>query len=403
MKTPLRSRNIYERSLEYIPWGASTCSKRPALLPDEPAVILKGKGGRVWDADGNEYIDFRNALGPVTLGYCHPYVDAAIKEQLDNGIIFGHSHPLEGEIAELFCKVVPCAEKARFLKTGGEAAAATIRMARACTGRKKIIQVGYNGWLNSIGAGANLLPRQNSRQEIPGVPHEISSLFHVCEWDCIEDMKNVFEKYPSEVAAVIIACKYSEMDKAERFLPNVRKLCDDNGALLIMDEIVTGFRIAIGGAHEYFNVKPDLAVFAKGVANGMPLAIYSGRRECMDILDECIVSSTYGGETLSLAAAKATINTYLNENVIDYLWKTGESLWTRLNGLFKERGVGIEVKGFWPCPDFIAEEKETLDSFFRAAYRNGVSLYRVSYVNFSHKKQDIDEALERLQNAIKEI
>jgi len=150
----------YERLQQVMPFGSSTCSKKAQYLPDEPSVIVRGKGCRVWDAEGREFIDFRNSLGPITLGYRFSAVDDAIREQLDNGIIFGHPHPLECEVAEMLCEVVPCAEQARFLKTGGEAMAACIRLARAFTGRDHVIQIGYNGWINSLASGARVLPGQ---------------------------------------------------------------------------------------------------------------------------------------------------------------------------------------------------------------------------------------------------
>ncbi|MGV2903113.1 aminotransferase class III-fold pyridoxal phosphate-dependent enzyme, partial [Microbacterium sp. AGC62] len=147
-----------QRALAVMPVGSSTNSKAPTLLPEEPEVIVRGHGCRVWDDRGREFIDYRCALGPVTLGYADPTVDAAIRAQLDDGILFGHPHPLETTTAELFCSLVPGAEAARFLKTGGEALAAVIRIARAHTGRDRVVQIGYNGWLNSLAAGARVLP-----------------------------------------------------------------------------------------------------------------------------------------------------------------------------------------------------------------------------------------------------
>ena len=142
----MKSNQEYRAILDqYIPWGSSTCSKRARFMPEEPAVIVRGKGCRVWDADGREFIDFRNSLGPITLGYCYEPVNEAVKEQLDKGIVFGYPSPLEAEVAELVCHTIPCAEKARFLKTGGEAIAAVIKSARCVSGHDHVIQIGYNG------------------------------------------------------------------------------------------------------------------------------------------------------------------------------------------------------------------------------------------------------------------
>ena len=178
---PNKSAEIFNASLSYLAGGSSTGSKRPQFMPEEPGVIVRGKGCRVWDADGREFIDFRNGLGPVTLGYCIPEINAAISEQMANGIVFSHPHPLEGRVAKLLCENIPCAEQVRFLKTGGEACAATLRLARAFTGRTKVMQIGYNGWLNSLSSTGMVLPSQHATQSLPGIPITAS---HVVSTAC---------------------------------------------------------------------------------------------------------------------------------------------------------------------------------------------------------------------------
>ncbi|WP_164821619.1 aspartate aminotransferase family protein [Paenibacillus koleovorans] len=395
----------HERLNEHIPWGSSTCSKAPSMMPEEPAVIVKGKGCRVWDADGRSFIDYRNGLGPITLGYQFPEVDEAIKEQLSNGIVFGQPHPLEAEVAELLCELIPCAEQARFLKTGGEALAAAIRIARAYTGRDHIIQVGYNGWVNALGSGVQMLPGQRaSGSSIKGVPSAVTGLHHVVPWNDLKAMEEVLEAHSGQVAAVLIAADYAGMEHGATFYPAVRELTRKHGALLMYDEIVTGFRVALGGIQQHFGVTPDMAVFSKGMANGMPISAYVGRKEVMAACDRggTVISSTFGGETLSLAASKATLQVYKEQNVVGHLWKQGEALWGGMNRVFDRLGVPIELKGFWTCPAFTAKagaEADIVSRFMRQAYANGVSLYSVSYVNFSHKDADIAETLERLEQA----
>jgi len=406
MKGREKSMAWVERLKKIMPWGSSTCSKAVQFGPEEAGIIVRGDGCRVWDADGKEYIDFRNALGPITLGYRFPAVDQAIRAQLDNGIVFGHPHPLECEVAELLCEVIPCAEQARFLKTGGEANAACIRTARHFTGRNHIIQIGYNGWLNSLARGARALPRQTAKAVPPGVPEALSELYHIANWNDIEAVRALFKQYPGAVAALIISADYRYMAAGKEFYPALREITRKEGALLIFDEIVTGFRIATAGVQEYFNVTPDMAVFAKGMANGMPLAAYVGRKECMKAIEEVVVTSTYGGEALSLAAAKATIETYRTKHVTDHLWKMGELMWTGTNELAEKFGVPVRVEGFWPAPAFVFsgdQPNELKNRFFRAAYRNGLSLYDNSYVNFSHQKDDIEEALDRMERTLEEL
>ena len=395
-----------ERLRRVVPWGSSTCSKSPRLMPDEPGVIVRGDGCRVWDADGREFIDYRNALGPITLGYRFLAVDEAIREQLDSGIIFGHPHPVEGEVAELICEVIPCAERARFVKTGGEAVAACIKLARYHTGRDHVVQIGYNGWLNSLGRGTRIRPRETARTAPPGVPEALAELHHPGGWNDTEGLEKLFGEIGDQVAALVVAADYARMADGEAFYPFLRELTRRHGAVLVFDEIVTGFRIANGGIQEHFGVTPDLSVFAKGIANGMPLGVYCGKAEVMEKLDKAIVSSTYGGETLSLAAARAAIRTYQTRPVVEHIWRLAERVWSGLDDLFKRHGVPARMKGLWPCIaiTFDPGAPDELEArFYRAAYRHGVSLYQIPYVTFSHQDSDIDETLERMEKAVKEL
>ncbi len=391
------------RAQQLIAWGSSTCSKSVTLPPEEPALIVRGRGCRVWDTEGREFIDFRNGLGPVSLGYGYPAVIEAVTAQLHDGIVFGHPHPLEGEVAQLLVDRIPCAEMVRYLKTGGEAAAAAIRLARAYTGRDHIIQIGYHGWLSNVGSGARPLPGATTVRSgpTPGVPEALSALHHVCAWNDIAAVEQVLANHP--VAAVVVAADYARMADGATFYPGLREATQRYGALLVHDEIVTGFRIALGGAQEFFDVVPDLAVFSKGMANGFPISAVVGRRQVMERYRDVIVSSTFGGDAVALAAAKATIETYDSHDVVAHLWRQGETLWTGLNAHFARTGIPGEVRGFWPCPILVFDPPELKDRFLRAAYAHGVSLYLVSYVNLSHTDADIAEALDRLGAACAEV
>lgn len=401
------NRSWNERLKQTMPHGSSTTSKAPHVLPEEPEVIVKGKGCRVWDQKGREYIDFRNGLGPVSLGYAFPAVDEAIRRQLENGILYGHPTAVECEVSEMLCDAIPSAEQARFLKTGGEACSAVIRIARAYTGRTHIIQIGYNGWLNSLASGARIGPRKTVKA-IPGVPSGISSCYHAANWNDTEAIEAYFNEYAGNVAAVIVSADYKDFALGKTFYPFLREITRKNGALLIYDEIVTGFRVALGGVQEYFNVLPDLCVFAKAIANGMPLSVYAGSREIMSVCERpgFSISSTCGGEALSLAACKATIETFRKYNVPQHIYNTGEYLWGTLNAHLRSAGIPLALYGNYACPALLESGDSRpgiLDDFFRAAYRHGVSLYNVSYVNFSHKKEDCDEALARLDDAIADL
>lgn len=403
----LSNSEYYQLLDDFIPWGSSTCSKHAVLVPEEPAVIVRGKGCRVWDADGREFIDYRNALGPISLGYCYPAVDEAIRKQLADGILFGHPHILEAETAELFCSIVPCAEKARFLKTGGEAAAAAIKIARAATGRDHVIQIGYNGWLNSMGSGALALPGRPAPRNLPGIPQGFSDLHHTAAWNDRAALENYAIDYSGRIAAVIVAADYRNMEAGRTFYPYLREFADRIGALLIFDEIVTGFRMATGGVQEYFGVTPDLAVFAKAIANGMPLSVYCGKAEYMNVLKDAIVSSTYAGDALSLAAAKAVMQVYKTEPVIEHLWSTAQQLWGGFNALAKKYNMPISVpEPITPIARFVYGESDIEDfrnRFRRGCYANGISFYEGGYVNYSHHAEDIAETLEKVENVFRSL
>ncbi len=402
-----QNKSWHERLHATMPNGSSTTSKNPTYIPDEPEVIVRGKGCRVWDEKGREFIDFRNSLGPVTLGYCYPEVDEAIKAQMENGIIYGHPTALEAEVSEMLCERIPCAEQARFLKTGGEACAAAIYIARAYTGKDHVIQIGYNGWLNSVGVGARILPTQTSTAK-PGVPAAISALYHPTGWNDTKAIENLFDEYKDNVAAIIVSADYVNFEAGKTFYPWLREITKKNNSLLIFDEIVTGFRVALGGVQEYFGVKPDLCVFAKGIANGMPLSVYAGSREVMKTCEMpgFSISSTYGGETLSLAACRAVMQVHAKHNVIGHIWEQGNFVWGELDNMFVKKKIPVRMLGVAPCkpvaiqPDAPADMHKRL---FSAAYRNGVSLYNTSYVNFSHTRKDLEEVLQRMDKATDEL
>jgi glutamate-1-semialdehyde 2,1-aminomutase len=342
-------------------------------------------------------------LGPVTLGYSIPEINSAMARRIEEGVVFGHPHPLEGDAAKMLAERIPCAEKVRFLKTGGEAVAACIKLARLSTGRDEVLHCGYNGWLNNFGVYGRGPAGITLSRPLGGIPSQVSSLHTAMPWADKKAWDDVFREKGSKAAAVVIACDYERMEKGAEFLPFIRELTEKMGIVMIMDEIVTGFRIAVGGAHEYFSFKPDMAVFSKGIANGMPLSAYMGRNDLMDKVREAGISSTFGGETVSLAAAKAVMEFYQKNNVIKKLWDTGKLFQDRVNYLFGESRLHAKLSGFPVCPVFKFESVETRNAFFKACWRRGVSLYDVSYVNYSHEAGDIEEAVSKIREALSEI
>jgi len=338
-----KSDELYKIALDLIPATTQTLAKGPQqnVKGIAPKYLEKGKGSHVWDVDGNEYIDFNMGIGPLSLGYAYPKIDNAIKKQLKDGITFSLMHPLEVEVAKLINEVVPNAESVRYSKTGADVTTAAIRVARAYTGREKVLCCGYHGWHDWY---ISVTDKNN------GIPKAINDLTFTINYNDIQSVKDAID---SDIAAIILEPFVFEPPK-DNFLQELRKLCDDNGILLIFDEMWTGFRIALGGAQEYFGVKADMATFSKAVANGMPLSILTGRKEVMKVLDEDVFFyTTFGGEALSLAAAIATIEELRDKNVPTYLAAQGKKLKDGYNQIANDLGMDFTKCIGYECRSLI--------------------------------------------------
>jgi glutamate-1-semialdehyde 2,1-aminomutase len=313
-----QSETLLARALRTIPLGTQTFSKSKTQYPHgvSPYFISRGKGARVWDVDGNEYSDFINSLAAVTLGYCDPDVDAAVAEMMRGGVIFSLPHPIEIEVAEELVKLIPSAEMVRFGKNGSDVTAGAVRVARAFTGRDHVAVCGYHGWQDWY---------VGSTTRHKGVPGATRALTHVFRYNDIESLDAVLRARRGEFAAVVLEPMNVEHPRDD-FLGKVKELAHDHGALLVFDEVVTGFRFHIGGAQSLFNVIPDLSTFGKGLANGYPVSAVVGRADVMREMEEVFYSFTFGGETLSLAAALATLRKLQHEPVIEQLKRTGERI-----------------------------------------------------------------------------
>jgi len=324
-----QSKALYERALKVQKPVTQTLAKGPGQFTKgiAPIYLQKGKGSHVWDVDGNEYIDFNSAIGPISLGYAYPAVDQAIVKQLEDGITFSLMHPLEVELSELIQQVIPNAEAVKISKTGADVCSAAIRVARAFTGRDKVYCCGYHGWHDwYIG-----ITSRNA-----GVPQATQSLTYTFEYNDIASLKAALDE---DVAAIILE-PFIFAAPHEGYLQELIAACQENGTLVIFDEMWTGFRIALGGAQEYFNVKPDLAVYSKACANGMPIALLTGRADVMELFNHEVFSyTTFGGETLSLAACIATIHELKDKQVPQYLDEKGSILKKAYNRIAKENGM----------------------------------------------------------------
>ena len=400
------SQQLYERARRLIPWGTQTNAKRPdeALAGIMPFFIDRADGCRIQDVDGRWYIDYRAALGPIILGYRHPVVDAAVRAQLENGVLFSMASPLEADVAELLRAVVPGLEQVRFMKTGNDANSAAVRLARAFTGRDHLVTCGYHGYSDWFACGqgkaTTWCPRDGN-----GVPTALDALVTRIAYGDTETAEDLFARKGEEIAAMIMV-PYDWGDTVARdFVRRMRVLTEQHGALLIFDEVLTGFRLALGGGRDYFGVAPDLSTYAKALANGYPLSAFGGRRDVMATLYDVIITTTYAGETLSLAAAHATLQTLRDEPVIEHLWMMGARLQAGFDAAALALGLAARTIGLPPAVQFHFSDHAETDAaahhaFFRELYRQGIFAARPFLLSYAHQDEDVDETLAAMEAAM---
>lgn len=387
------SEALLKRALRTIPLGTQTFSKSLTQYPlgVSPYFAARARGSRLWDVDGNEYIDFINGLAAITLGYNDPDVNDAVHRQVDEGSIFSLSHSLEFEVAEKIVEMVPCAEMVRFGKNGSDATAGAIRVARACTGRDHVAVCGYHGWQDwYIGSTLRNL----------GVPEATQALTHTFQYNDLDSLKSLFVDLPVEIAAVILE-PMNVHEPESGFLEGVQRVAHEHGALLIFDETITGFRFAKGGAQEYFGVTPDLATFGKGLANGYPVSAVAGKREYMRFMEDVFFSFTFGGETLSLAAALATMNKLQDQPVIETLYRNGEMLADGVKDLIASHQVGdIFIFQGNPAWTFLLiqdvepySQWQIKTLFLQEMFARGILTLGTHNMSYAHSGEDISKLL----------
>lgn len=388
-----------DRAEGLIPAYTQTLAKGPGQYVKgiAPHYLLKGKGSHVWDVDGNEYIDYNMAIGPLSIGYCIEEIDDAIKEQLSQGITFSQMHPLEVETAELIREIIPNAESVRFSKTGADVTTAAVRLARAYTGKNKVLCCGYHGWHDWY---ISVTDRN------AGIPNETTGLTFTFEYNNIE---SIIESIDDDTAAIILEpFVFSKPD--EFFLKTLRNICDANNIVLIFDEMWTGFRIALGGAQEFFSVKADLACFSKAVANGMPLSVLTGKKEIMKLLDkEVFFFTTFGGETLSLAAANATINFMKKHEVVGSLAEKGTTLMEGYNEICRALKINFSSCSGYPCRSIINFSAPGFSPLLIKSFvqqeliKFGILWSGFHTISYSHTDQDIEITLSAYREVLKSL
>ncbi|HEV2480683.1 MAG TPA: aminotransferase class III-fold pyridoxal phosphate-dependent enzyme [Puia sp.] len=384
------SQQLYERARPIMTPVTQTLAKGPGQYIDgvAPKYLKKGSGAHVWDVDGNEFIDYNMGIGPLSLGYAYPRVDEAIIAQLKDGITFSMMHELEVTLAELIHRVIPNAESIRISKTGADVTSAAVRVARAFTGRNKVLCCGYHGWHDWYIA----VTSRNA-----GIPEAVKDLSATFDYNNLDSVRDALDE---DVACVILEPFVFEAPR-NNFLQELKTLCEANGTLLIFDEMWTGFRIAVGGAQEYFGVVPDLACYSKAFANGMPISLLTGRRDVMQLFqDEVFFFTTFGGEALSLAAAVATINEMIEKNVPAYLAAKGKLLKDGYNALAVELGIdkytrctGYDCRSLVSFDAAAGNPLEVKSFVQQELIKRGILWAGFHNMSFSHSDADIAHTL----------
>lgn len=354
-----------------------------------PVYVERGKGSKLWDVDGNEYLDYCMGIGPISLGYGYDKVDNAIKEQLEKGITFSLMHRLELEVAEKLHEIIPNAESIRITKQGADACSAAVRIARAFTKRDKVAVCGYHGWHDwYIG----------TTTRDAGIPEAIKDLTVMIQYNNIESVKAVMTP---DLACLILEPIIFEEPK-DNFLHEVQALCQANGTMLIFDEMWTGFRLALGGAQQFFGIKPDLAVYSKACANGMPIAFLTGRDDVMSLFEsDVFYFTTFGGEALSLAATLATLEEMKEKNVPQYLATQGQKIKDGFNTLREKHGMTEYISiGGYPCRSIVNFSEKAGDALVLKTYlqqemiKRGILWSSFHNMCFSHSDADVQFTLD---------
>jgi glutamate-1-semialdehyde aminotransferase len=392
-----QSQRWWARAQRVIPMGTQTLSKGPTQFVQgvAPIYLERGSGSHVWDVDGNEYVDYPMALGPILLGHAEPVVDNAIRAQLDDGITFTLMHPLEVEVAERIVAMCPGVEAVRFAKSGSDVLSAAVRAARALTRREHILVCGYHGWHDWYIA---------STARGSGVPAATASLVTSFAFNDLEDLERKSDEVGGDLAAIVLEPSGAERP-APGFLEGVVALARDRGAVSVFDEVITGFRVAPGGARQRYGVIPDVSCYGKALGNGMPIAAVAGRWDVMRVFEDVFFSGTHGGEALSLAAARAVLDTIRDGQVLADIESRGEVLLAGLCQLVDKHGVPEVVQvGGEPqraVVSFAGGDPLVVKSWVQQCLlERGILFNGSMFICARHSDEDVARALDAFDEAL---
>ena len=433
------SKQLYERTLGVLIEASSSSSRGPANFGSYPIFMERGRGSRIFDVDGNEYIDWMMAFGALPLGHAHPEVVEAIAEAAASGAHFATATPVELEVAELIQKIVPNAERVRFANTGTEAMMAAIRLARGVTGRPKLLKFEghYHGWHDDLLVSSNVMPPaalglRSDPVKIPdssGLNRTALDDTIVVPWNYLPALKQAIENHPGQIAAIItegVMANMGVIPPAEGYLQGLEKLARANGIIFILDETVTGFRIAPGGCQEHYKLSPDLVTFGKALGCGLPVAALVGRAQVMDALQwgGVLHYGTHNGSRIGMHAARANLRVLTRDSNASFrhTWKVAEKLCAGYRELFKKKGRAAVVQNVGPMFQIMFTDREAIRDYRefcqyvdRAAFQKFVlslfphgvyaspSAALHSIVTLAHTEADVDLTLAAAGKALEAV
>lgn len=417
---------LFDRAKSLMPGGVNSPVRAFKNINGNPIFFEKAKGAYLFDADGNEYIDYIGSWGPMIMGHSHPEVVNAIKNQADLGTSYGAPTGLESDVASLIIQCIPSIEKIRMVNSGTEATMSTIRLARGYTNKNKIIKFDgcYHGHVDSLlikaGSGVSTFGLPDS----PGIPKDLAKHTITCPYNDVEAFEKIFHEIKDDLAAVIVepvAGNMGFVPGTKKFLETLREKTSSSNSLLIFDEVMSGFRVSLGGAQEIYNIKPDLTALGKVIGGGLPVGAFGGKKDIMDYLapiGPVYQAGTLSGNPLAMAAGSTLLNLIIKENPFELLEANAKELLGGMKNIMDTAGIPFSTNqiggmfGFFfseKLPNNIADVSASDDNIFalflNACIRNGIyfapSKFEAGFISTKHGNNEIHKTLEIIENIIK--
>lgn len=418
--------SLFDEAKKYIPGGVNSPVRAFGSVGGEPFFVDRAKASRIWDTNGKEYIDYVCSWGPLILGHSDQDVIKAVSEALSKGASFGAPTAIETELAKKIIELFPSIDKVRMVSSGTEAVMSAIRLARGFTKRDKIIKFEgcYHGHSDFmlVKAGSGLLTYGETSSL--GVPKDVAKLTIVAEYNNLENVKEIFEKNKNEIACVIVEPVAANMGLVlpnDNFLSGLRKICDENGSLLIFDEVITGFRLSKGGASQFYNIQPDITTLGKIIGGGLPVGAYGGKREIMDLISPLggvYQAGTLSGNPLAMAAGLKTLEKLSDDSFHSKLNEKASMLWTGFSENLKKLGLNYAFNsiGSLSClyftdnkvnsyQDAVKADTKKYAKYFHGMLEKGINLapaqFEAMFVSISHTDKDIDDTIKAQYEVLK--